>query len=77
MIIGEIENGYVTPERQADYLSKHGHLEGIIGNVSIYTFRGAGFKVIHVGGQVAQIIRIPEADAKMLVKCSELKFGGF
>ncbi len=74
---GMIENGYITPERQAEFLSKHGHLEGIIGMVKYYTFRGQGFKVIHVAGKVAQINKMPEDEVKRIIACSKLKFGGF
>lgn len=77
MIIGHKTNGYVTPERQAEFLSKHAHLEGIIGMVKYYTFRGQGFKVIHVNGKVAQINKMSEAEVKRIVSCAKLKFGGF
>lgn len=71
------DNGYITPERQAEFLSKHGHLEGIIGMVKYYTFRGQGFKVIHVNGKVAQVNKMSEDEAKTIVSCARLKFGGF
>ncbi len=77
MKFGQIENGYVTPERQAEFLAKNAHLEGIIGYVKYYTFRGQGFKVIHVNGKVAQINKISEDEVKRIVRCSKLKFGGF
>lgn len=77
MKLGNVENGYVTPERQAEFLAKNGHLEGIIGYVKYYTFRGQGFKVIHVNGKVAQINKMPEDEVKRIVRCSKLKFGGF
>ena len=70
-------NGYITPEKQAEFLSKHAHLEGILGNISFFTYNGAGFKVIHVGGQVAQVDKINPDDIKLILRCSELKFGGF
>ena len=68
------DNGYITPERQAEFLSK---LEGIIGMVKYYTFRGQGFKVIHVAGKVAQINKMPEDEVKRIVSCAKIKFGGF
>ena len=71
------DNGYITPERQADFLSKHAHLEGIIGMVKYYTFRGQGFKVIHVNGKVAQINKMSEDEVKKIISCAKLKFGGF
>lgn len=77
MKLGNVENGYVTPERQAEFLAKNAHLEGIIGYVKYYTFRGQGFKVIHVAGKVAQINKISEDEVKRIVRCSKLKFGGF
>lgn len=77
MKFGQIENGYVTPERQAEFLAKNGHLEGIIGYVKYYTFRGQGFKIIYVNGKVAQINKMPEDEVKRIVSCSKLKFGGF
>lgn len=77
MKMGQIENGYITQERQADFLSRHGHLEGIIGFVKYYTYRGQGFKVIHVNGKVAQINKIPEDEVKKIISCAKIKFGGF
>ena len=85
MRFGQIENGYITPERQADFLSKHAHLEGILGVDSdigcmtskYYTYNGGGFKVIHINGKVAQVNRISEDEAKTIVSCARLKFGGF
>lgn len=71
------EKGYITPERQAEFLSRHGHLEGIDGSVKYYTYNGGGFKVIHVGGQVAQVEKINPDDIKLILRCSEIKFGGF
>jgi hypothetical protein len=71
------ENGYITPERQADFLSKHAHLEGIIGMVKYYTFRGQGFKVIYVAGNVAQINKMDADEIKRIVSCAKLEFGGF
>ena len=76
IFIGKM-NGYATPERQAEFLSKHGHLEGIAGSVKYYTYNGAGFKVIYVGGHVAQVDRINPHEIKTILACSGLKFGGF
>lgn len=71
------ENGYITPERQADFLAHHGHLEGIVGSVKYYTYNGGGFKVTYVGGQVAQIDKINPNEIKLIINCSKIKFGGF
>ena len=78
------KNGYITPERQAGFLAHHGHLEGTIFSKDnnrnfeqLFTFRGQGFRVIYVGGQVAQIIKMSEDAVKTMVACSKLKFGGF
>lgn len=71
------EKGCITPEAQAEFLSKHAHLEGIIGMVKYYTYRGQGFKVIHVAGKVAQVNKMSEAEVKRIVSCAKLKFGGF
>lgn len=76
VFIGKM-NGYITPERQAEFLKRHGHLEGIIGNERYYTYNGAGFKVIYVGGHVAQVDRINPHEIKTILACSGLKFGGF
>ena len=70
-------NNYITPERQAEFLSSHGHFEGSIGCVSYYTYNGAGFRVIKIGGVVAQVERINPNDIKIIMACSKLKFGGF
>lgn len=76
VFIGKM-NGYITPERQAEFLKRHAHLEGIINDVKYYTYNGAGFKVTYVGGQVAQVDKINPDDIKLILRCSELKFGGF
>ena len=84
VFIGKM-NGYITPEKQAEFLSKHGHLEGILGvdsdigclTTKYYTYNGGGFKVIYVGGQVAQVDRMDADEIKRIVSCSKLKFGGF
>ena len=76
VFIGKM-NGYITPERQAEFLKRHGHLEGIIGNERYYTYNGGGFKVITVAGKVAQINKINPDEIKLIMSCSKLKFGGF
>ena len=76
VFIGKM-NGYITPERQAEFLKRHGHLEGIVGSVKYYTYNGGGFKVTYVGGQVAQINKINPEEIKTILACKDLKFGGF
>lgn len=71
------DNGYITPEAQAEFLTKHGHLEGIIGMVKYYTYRGQGYKVIHVAGKVAQVNKMNADEVKRIVSCAKIKFGGF
>ena len=71
------ENGYITPEKQAEYLARHGHLEGIIGMVKYYTYRGQGYKVIYVAGKVAQVNKMDADEVKKIVSCAKIKFGGF
>ncbi len=77
-------NNYITPEKQADFLVRNGHLEGIIipkGRAHVmekyFTFRGQGFRVIYVENTVAQIIKMQEDEIKRIIACSKLKFGGF
>ena len=81
VFIGKM-NGYVTPEKQAEFLKRHGHLEGIVtegfvGLAKYYTYNGGGFKVTYVGGQVAQVDKMDADEIKRIVSCSKLKFGGF
>ena len=76
VFIGKM-NGYVTPEKQAEFLKRHAHLETIINGVKYYTYNGGGFKVTHVGGQVAQVDKMDADEIKRIVSCSKLKFGGF
>lgn len=78
------QNGYITPAKQAEFLAKHGHLEGIIipkGRAhqieKYYSFRGQGFRVIYIENNVAQIIKMQEDEIKRIIACSKLKFGGF
>lgn len=70
-------NGYITPANQAEFLKRHAHLECIIDGAKYYTYNGAGFKVFYVGNQVAQIDKINPDEITLLMRCSELKFGGF
>lgn len=70
-------NGYVTPERQAEFLKRHAHLEIIINDVKYYTYNGGGFKVTYVGGQVAQVDKMDADEIKRIVSCAKIKFGGF
>lgn len=77
-------NNYITPERQAEFLAHHGKFIGTVFSrdnhhnfEQFFTFRGQGFRVIYVGGQVAQIIKMSEDAVKTMVACSNLKFGGF
>lgn len=77
-------NGCITPEAQASYLSQHGHLEGIVVDdhnrdnfARYYTMNGAGYKVVFIGGTIAQISKMTESAVKSIIACSEIKFGGF
>lgn len=70
-------NGYITPAMQAEFLKKNAHLLGIIENVKYYDYNNMGFKVITVGGSVAQVMKIPVDDARMIILCKGLNFGGF
>lgn len=71
------DNGYITPERQAEFLRRHGHLECISEGSKYYTYDGSGFKVIMVGKRVAQIIKMSEDEVKRIASCTKLDFGGF
>ena len=78
---GNVDNGCVTPEAQGEYLSKNGHLIGIIGEspnfIKVYTFNGAGYKVCYANDHVIQVIKLGEDEAKVYVACSTIKFGEF
>lgn len=76
VFIGKI-NGYITPEKQAEFLKRHAHLEIIINGVKYYTYNGGGFKVTYVGGQVAQVDKMDAGEIKRIASCSKLNFGGF
>ena len=71
------EKGCLTPEAIAEYLRRHGHLEGIHGNRKYITYSGKGYQVITMGGKTVQVIEMPEADCKRIGACSTLQFGGF
>lgn len=80
----EHKNEYVTIEKQADFLAKYGHLEGIILSKSMahvmekyFTFRGQGFRIIYYENRAIQIIKMKEDEIKRIIACSKLKFGGF
>ena len=70
-------NGYITPEQQADFLSKHGHLEAILKDGKLYTYNGCGFRVIIVQDKVVQIIKMSEYEVRTMASCSKVKFGDF
>lgn len=76
-MIGNRMNGYITPDNQAEFLSKHAHLLGIVGNEKFYEYNNMGFKVITIGDCVAQVMKIPVDDARMIILCKGLNFGGF
>ena len=76
-IIGLRNNGYVTPEKQAEFLSKYGHLEFIVDGVKYYSYKDNGFKVINIGGKVVQIVKISKKEIGLIESCSKVKFGGF
>lgn len=77
------EKGCITPQAQAEFLAKHGHLEGIVnmtsmsGKVKYYTYNGDGFKVICVDGKAVQVNQMDADEVKKIVSCAKLKFGGF
>lgn len=73
----EKTNGYVTPEKQAEFLGKHGHLEAILKDGKLYTYNGAGFRVIIIQGKVVQIIKMSEYEIRTMASCANLKFGNF
>lgn len=81
MRLGEISNGAVTPEAQGEFLSKKGHLLGIIGEennyIKVYTYQGYGFKVYYANKHVVQVDKIGEEEAKIYLACSSVKFGEF
>ena len=74
---GEVNNGCITPEKQAEFLSKYAHLEGIVGDDWYYTYdeTGKGFRVTKLDGHVVQISKMSAQEAKTMVACSKLKFG--
>ena len=74
---GEVTNGYITPEKQASFLAKYAHLEGIVGDEYYYTYNetGKGFRVTKVDGKAVQITKMTAEEAKTMVACSKLKFG--
>jgi hypothetical protein len=81
MRLGEISNGSVTPEAQGEYLRKHAHLIGVVGEehnyVQVYTYEGFGFKVYYANDHVVQVDKIGEEEAKIYLACSNVKFGEF
>lgn len=82
-MIGNRENGAVTPEAQAEYLARHGHLEGIVRMTSLngvskyYTYNGNGFRVMVIDDKVVHVNKMSEDEVKRVVSCSKIKFGGF
>lgn len=77
------ERGCLTPEAQAEFLSKHAHLEGIArmtalnGVSKYYTYNGEGFRVMVIDDKVVQINKMDADEVKRIVSCAKLDFGGF
>lgn len=67
----------ITPAQQADYLSRHGHLLGIVNDCWYYSMGDSAYKVIVISGVVAQVNKMSIAEAERIVACSDLSFGGF
>ena len=73
----ESMNRYITPEKQSDFLKKHGHLEGVVGCNHYYTSKEGGYRVIILDGKAVQIIRMSKPEVLRIVSCANLKFGDF
>lgn len=73
----EKTHGYTTPEQQANFLGKHGHLEAVLKDGKLYTYNGCGFRVIIVQDKVVQIIKMSEHEVRTMAACSKVKFGDF
>ena len=73
------DGGSVTPEMQAEFLSRYAHLEGITddGITKYYSYpeTGKGFKVTFFNGKAVQVTRMSIDEVKTMVACSKLKFG--
>lgn len=84
-IVGMRYNGCVTTEAQAEYIHKHGHLLGIIQSDHIfkerkdyyYIMSGLGYKIIYENNHPVQVFMMNADDAKKIVECSKLFYGGF
>ena len=70
-------NGYTTPESEAGFLRKYGHLECAIDDSKYYTYKDDGFRVIHVAGQPVQIIKMTKQEVLRIKACANIKFGDF
>lgn len=77
-------NGCITPAQQAQFLSDHAHLEGIVvadhnsyNFIRYYTMDGAGFKALFIGGTCVQIIKMSVDEINRIISCAQIKFGGF
>ena len=79
--------GYVTPEMQAEFLSRYAHLEVIVGDDQYYSYEtpapsknikginGKAFKVTYVNGKAIQVTKMTVDEARKIIECSKLKFG--
>ena len=79
--IGNVDGGVVTLEAQEEFLCKHGHLLGIIGDrpnrIKVFTYNNFGYKVFYANDHVVQIDKIGIDEAKIYLACSNVKFGEF
>lgn len=77
-------NGKISVSEQAEHLSKHGHLVGIVREnnsthfIKCYTFNGNGYVVIYYDtNKPVQIRKRSIKEINIMAACATVNFGGF
>jgi len=71
---GEVTNGYVTVEAQAEFLKRYAHYVGEADGSRYYILNDFGYRVVIVDGKPVQLFKLSTNEAETIVKCSKLKF---
>ena len=74
-------DGVITPETQAEFLKKYGHLEEESTNYvtvsKYYTLGENGYRVLFYDKKPIQVTKMKAKEAKVMAESALLKFGGF
>lgn len=70
-------NNYVTPEKQAEFLSENGKLQYADRNIKYYAYNNAGYKVVKCRNGKYIVTRMSLKEIDLIASCAELDFDDF